>query len=150
MAIGTNAAIWFYGGVTTLTASALIGDNLFSASLGTFTNSDDATHVAITADLTMDVAADDFGSINIYLRALNTEGSNDDEIPEVEYPHNFLCNLPVLNTVLTLQRTTDGPFALPIYKTSSIWEVYVENKTGDEIDTAMKVYLTPMSLGPHA
>ena len=153
MAIGANAAVWFYGTKDDLaSSSALVASNGFSiaSDLITWTNDDDATHVAITVEFTQDVAAADFGGHNIFFRALNVDGTNDDEIPEIEYPHYFMGFFPALNAILTTQRSTLAPIALPIYKTSSVWEVYLENKSGEEIDAGWTVFITPMSLGPHA
>ena len=154
MAIGANAAIWFFGTQDDLDdTSALVASNGYSNATGdlvAWTNDDDATHVAITVELTMKVAAADNSGINIYFRALNVEGTNDDSIPEAEYQHNHMGFFPVLNGITTIQRSTIAPIALPLYKTSSVWEVYLENKTGQEIDAGWTVFVTPMSIGPHA
>ena len=153
MAIGTNAAVWFFGTQDDLdSTSALVSDNGFSIAtdLVSWTNDDDATHVAVIVELTMNVAADDNSGVNLYIRALNVEGTNDDSIPEAEYRHTFLGFFPVLNGITTIQRSTIAPLVLPIIKTSSIWDFYIENQTGQEIDAGWTVFVTPMALGPHA
>ena len=154
MAIGTNAAVWFFGTQDDLDdTSALIVDGGFSNQSGdlvSWTNDDDATHVAVIVELTMNVAADDNSGVNLYIRALNVEGTNDDSIPEAEHRRTFLGFFGVLNGITTIQRSTEAPLALPVYKTSSVWEFYLENKTGETIDAGWTVFVTPMSLGPHA
>ena len=153
MAIGTNAAVWFFGTQDDLdSTSALVADNGFSiaSDLATWVNDDDATHVSVIVELTMNVAADDNSGVNLYIRALNVDGTNDDSVPEAEYRHTFLGFFPVLNGITTIQRSTQAPIALPIFETSSEWEFYLENKTGQEIDAGWTVFVTPLALGPHA
>ena len=153
MAIGTNAAVWFFGTQDDLdSTSALVSDNGFSiaSDLVSWTNDDDATHVAVTVELTMNVAAADNSGVNLYIRALNVEGTNDDSVPKAEHRRTFLGFFPVLNGITTIQRSTKAPLVLPVYKTSSVWEFYLENKTTNEIDAGWTVFVTPLALGPHA
>ena len=156
MAIGTNAAVWFYGTQDDLeSTAAVVASGAFSVAGDTadWTNDDDATHVAITVEYRVALAADDNSGVNIYFQALNVDGSTgDDSIPEAEYRHTFMGFFPALNGITTIQRSTLAPIALPVYKTSSVWAVWLENQTGQQIDTTpgFTVFVTPMSFGPHA
>ena len=156
MAIGTSAAVWFFGTQVDLeSTAAVVANGAFSVAGDTddFTNIDDATHVAITVEYRVAVAADDNSGVNIYFQALNVDGSTgDDSIPEAEYRMNHMGFFPALNGITTIQRSTLAPIPLPVYKTSSVWAVWLENKTGQQIDTTpgFTVFVTPLALGPHA
>ncbi len=155
MAIGTNAAVKFYGTKVDLSAGTTPGAvaaAAFSAAadLDNFTNADDAPEAAITLEMEVDVAADDNSGCNMYFRALNVESTSDDEVPEAEYRHTFIGFFPALNGSTALQRSTIV-VPLPSYKTSSVWEVYIENLTGQAITTSTwSVFVTPITIGPHA
>ena len=152
MAIGTDAAVEFFGTKDDLdSTSALVASAGFSivTDLVTWTNDDDAPQAAITLEVTMNVAAADNSGVNMYFRALNVDGTEDDEVPEAEYRHTWIAFFPVLNGITSLQQTTKR-VSLPNYKTSSIWEVYIENQTGQQIDAGWTVFITPITIGPHA
>ncbi len=154
MAIGTNAAVEFFGDQDDLTSSpALVANGAFSIAgdLATWTNDDDALEAAITLVFEVEVAADDNSGVNMYFRALDVDGSTgDDEVPEAEYRHTWIAFFPALNGSTALQRSTKR-VTLPNYKTSSQWEVYIENLTGQEITVATwTVLITPITTGPHA
>ena len=151
MVIAVNAAIDFFGTKDDLaSSSALIAIGGFSiaSDLVTWTNDDDALEAAITVELTMDAVAADNSGVNVFFRALNVDGSNDDMIPEAEYRHTPMGHWAVLNGITTIQRTTRR-IALPNYKTSSVWEVYLENLTLAVIDAGWTVFITPITTGPH-
>jgi len=150
MAIGTNAAVEFFGTQDDLdSTSALVAAGAFSIAtdLVTWTNDDDAPEAAVTLELTMNVAADDNSGCNLYFRALNVESTNDDSIPEAEYRHTWVGFIPVLNGIATIQRSTTR-ISLPNYKTSSVWEVYIQNLTGQQIDAGWTIFITPITIGP--
>lgn len=152
MAIGANAAVEFFGTQDDLaSSSALVASNGFSIAtdLVAWTNDDDALAASVTIELTMAVAAADNSGVNLFLRSLNVEGTNDDSIPEAEYQHAFIGFFPVLNGITTIQRTTRR-IVLSNYKTSSVWEFYIENKTGQQIDAGWTIFVTPITVGPHA
>ena len=150
MAIGTNAAVEFFGTPDDLArASALVASEAFSiaSDLVTWTNDDEAPAAAITLELTMNASANDNSGCNMYFRALNVEGTNDDSIPVGTHRHTWIAFFPVIKTITTIQRSTVR-VGLPNYKLSSIWEVYIENKTGQQIATGWTVFITPIAIGP--
>jgi len=152
MAIGTNAAVEFFGTQDDLdSTSALVASAGFSIAtdLVTWTNDDDAPEAALTLEVTMNVAAADNSGCNIYFRATDVESTNDDSVPEAEYRHTWVGFVPILNGITSLQRSTIR-VALPNYKTSSVWEVYIENLTGAQIDAGWTIFMTPITIGPSA
>ncbi len=152
MAIGTNAAIETFGTKDDLaSSSALVSSDAFSiaSDLLTWTNDDDAKEAAITLELTMAVAATDNSGCSMYFRALNVDDTNDDAVPTAVYLHTpiaFFPTAPVPAT--TIQRSTLRVH-LPNYKTSSVWEVYIHNQTGQQIDAGWTVFITPIADAPH-
>lgn len=151
MAIGTDAAVEFFGTQDDLdSTSALVANTGFSIStdLVTWTNDDDAPQASIILEVTMNLAADDNSGVNMYFRALNVEGTNDDSVPEAEYRHNWIAFFPILNGITSLQRSTLR-VNLPNFETSSEWEIYIENQTGQQIDAGWTVFITPITIGPN-
>ncbi len=155
MAIGTDAAVKFYGTQDDLASSSALvaaAANSFSiaSDLVTWTNDDDAPEAAITLQLTMDTAADDNSGVNMYFRTLNVVTTTDDAVPTAVYRHTYIAFFPVAPVpALTIQRSTIV-VPLPNYKTSSVWEVYIENQTGQIIEAGWTVFVTPITIGPHA
>lgn len=153
MAIGTDAAVRFYGTQDPLAdSSALVGVGNFSiaSDLLTWTNTDGAPEAAIILEVTMDVAAADNSGCYMYFRALAVQSTNDDAVPTAVYRHTPIAFFPVAPVpALTIQRST-VVVALPNYKTSSKWEVYIENQTGQIIEAGWTVFVTPITIGPKA
>ena len=84
MAISTDSAIDFFGTQDTLgTTSADVTDTSFSIAgdLSTWTNDDDAPQAAVTLNVNYSVAPDANSVINLYLRPLNIQSTNGQEIP---------------------------------------------------------------------
>ena len=151
MAIGTDAAIHFFGTQDTLgTSSAAVPDAAFSiaSDLSTWTNDDDApmASVVLLADYT---AAPDAGSvINLYLRPLNIQSTNHQDIPDANFLHTYVGSFPV-NDVTTAQYVAID-ITLPNTVTSQQYEFYVENQTGQSLPAGWDIYVTPKTIGPHA
>ena len=151
MAISTDAAIEFFGTQVDLdSASATVADAAFSIStdLAVFTNSDDAPQAAIVGFFDYAVAPDANSSINLYLRPINIQSTNDQETPDVNFQHTYVGSFPV-NDVTTNQYIAID-ISLPNTKTSQEYEVYIENQTGQTIQAGWIIYVTPKTLGPHA
>jgi len=151
MAIGTDSAVEFFGTQDTLgTSSATVADAAFSIAgdLSTWTNDDDAPMASVTALIDYAVAPDANTSVNLYVRLLNTQSTNDSEIPDANYQHKFVGSFPV-NDVTTNQYITID-IGLPNSKTSQEYEFYIENRTGQTIQAGWDIYVTPKTIGPHA
>lgn len=150
MAIGTDSAIEFFGTQDTLgTSSATVADAAFSIAgdLSTWTNDDDALMASVTALIDYAVAPDASSSVNLYLRLLNTQSTNDSDVPDANFQHFYVGSFPV-NDVTTNQYVTID-ISLPNGKTSQEYEFYIENKTGQTIQAGWDIYVTPKTIGPH-
>lgn len=152
MAIGTNSAIEFYGTQDDLgSSSAEVTDGSFSiaSDVAQWTNDDDAPSASITLLADWDTTGPDANSVvNLYAKLHNTEGTNDGEVPDANHRHVYIGTFP-MNDVLTNQYITIK-VALPNYKTSSLYEFFVENITGETLQAGWILYITPITIGPHA
>jgi hypothetical protein len=151
MAIGTDAAIEFFGTQDSLgTSSAAVANDAFSIAgdLSTWTNDDDAPQASVILLANFSVAPDANSSINLYLRPLNMQSTNDGDVPDANFQHIFVGSFP-LNDVTTAQYILIT-IALPNTKTSQEYEFYVENKSGQSLPAAWDIFVTPKTIGPHA
>ena len=151
MAISTDSAVEFFGTQDTLgTSSATVADAAFSVAsdLSTWTNDDDAPRASVTALIDYAVAPDVNSVVNLYLRLLNTQSTNDSEIPDANFTHTYVGSFPV-NDVTTNQYVTID-ISLPNGKSSQEYEFYIENQTGQTIQAGWDLYVTPKTIGPHA
>ena len=151
MAIGTNSAIEFFGTQDTLgTSSASVADDAFSIAgdLSTWVNDDDAPQASVVLLADFSVAPGSRTTINLYLRPLNTEGTNDGDVPDADFQHIYVGSFP-LNDVTTAQYISII-ISLPNNKTSQEYEFYVENKSGQSLPSGWDIFVTPKTIGPHA
>ena len=151
MAITTDAAIDVFGTQDTLgTSSAAVADSAFSIAgdLSTWTNDDDAPTAAIILLANFSVAPTAGTAINLYLRPLNVQSTNDSEIPDANFQHVYVGSFP-LNDVTTAQYVTLD-ISLPNTKTSQDYELYIENKSGQSLPAGWDIYVTPKTIAPHA
>ena len=151
MAIAADSAIHFFGTQDTLgTSSATVADAAFSIAgdLSTWINDDDAPMASVTALLDWAIAPNANSSVNLYLRPLNTISTNDGDVPDANFQHMYVGSFPI-NDVTTNQYITID-ITLPNYKTSSEFEFYIENSTGQTIQASWDIYVTPKTIGPHA
>ena len=151
MTIGTDAAIHFFGTQDTLgTSSAAVPDAAFSVAgdLSTWTNDDDAPQASVTLLANYSVAPDVSSVINLYLRPLNIQSTNHQDIPDANFTHTYVGSFPV-NDVTTAQYVAID-ITLPNTVTSQQYEFYVENQTGQSLPAGWDIYVTPKTIGPHA
>lgn len=154
MAIGTDDAIHKFGTQDTITAgggTSSVVNAAFSASgdAAAWTNDDDAPMASVTAKFDWNTTAPDANStIQLYARLMNTDSTNDSDIPDANYTHYYLGSFKI-NDVLTNQYITID-IALPNAYTSQIYEFYIENSTGQTLQAAWTMKITPKTVGPHA
>jgi len=151
MAIGTDAAIEFFGTQDTLgTSSAAVSDAAFSIAgdLSTWPNDDDAPQAVVIINVNYSVAPDANSSIALFLRPLNIQSTNDQEIPDANFQHTFVGSFPV-NDVTTSQFISII-ISLPNTETSQDYEFYIQNNTGQSIPAGWDIFVTPKTIGPHA
>ena len=156
MAIGTDAAIDFFGTQDEVTTSpATVADGAFSIATdtSTWTNDDDAPMAMFRLLLT---AAGLGGAptagtvVNLYAQPQNIDGSTGDQfIPSANFPHTFLGSFPVEDADSD-QQIVIGPIRLPNYKTSSEFIFFIENQIGVALGTTWTLHVIPMTTGPHA
>lgn len=151
MAIGTDSAVNFFGTQDTLgTSSASVADAAFSIAgdLSTWTNDDDAPQASVTALIDYASAPDASSVVNLYVRLLNTQSTNDQEIPDGNFQHTYVGSFPVNNVTTNQYVTID--ISLPNGQTSQQYEFYIENTTGQTIQAGWDIFVTPKTIGPHA
>ena len=151
MTISTDAAIHVFGTQDTLgTSSAAVADAAFSiaADLSTWTNDDDAPQASVILLADFSVAPDANSSINLYLRPLNIQSTNDGDVPDANFQHIYVGSFP-LNDVTTAQYILID-ISLPNTKTSQEYEFYVENQSGQSLPAGWDMYVTPKTTAPHA
>ena len=151
MAISADALVEFFGTQDTLgTSSAAVADAAFSIAgdLSTWTNDDDAPRASVTLLANYSVAPDANSVINLYVRPLNIQSTNDQEIPDANFTHTYVGSFPV-NDVTTAQYVAID-ISLPNAYASQQYEFYVENSTGQSLPAGWDLYVTPKTYGPHA
>lgn len=155
MAISTDSAIDFFGTQTTITAgggTSSVADAAFSVSgdvvSGGWTNADDAKEAAMVFAGTYSVAPDANSSVDLYLRPLNIDGTNDQDTPDANFPHVYVGSFP-LNDVTSAQYCTIV-IALPNVYTSQVYEPYIQNNGGQTLSAGWTIKATTKAIGPHA
>ena len=151
MAIGTGSLIEFFGTQDTLgTTSSAVADAAFSvaADLSTWTNDDDAPRASVTILANFSVAPTANTVLNLYLRPLDIQSTNDQDVPDANFTHIYVGSFP-LNDVTTAQYISID-ISLPNAYTSQQYEFYVENKSGQSLPAGWDIYVTPKTYGPHA
>jgi len=152
MTIGTDSAIDFFGTQDALDdgSTSAIVDAAFSvaADITAWTNDDDAPMASIVAFFDWAVAPDANSVVNVYVRLMNIDSTNDAETPDANYTHTYLGSLPI-NDVTTNQYIAID-VSLPNTVTSQVYEFYFENKTGQTIQASWTCKITPKTIGPHA
>ena len=151
MAITTDAAIDFFGTQDTLgTSSADVTDTSFSVAgdLSTWTNDDDVREAFVVLLVNYSVAPDANSVINLYLRPLNIQSTNDADIPDANNLQGYVGSFTV-NDVTTAQYPW-VEIHLPNSYTSQQYEFYLQNATGQTMPAGWDVFVTPKTIGPHA
>ena len=151
MAIGTNDSVAKFGTQDTVTSSSSsVADASFSVSgdVTTWTNDDDAERASIVLECTFSVAPDEASIVNLYARMMNIQSTNDQDTPDANYQHMYLGFFP-LNDVTSAQYIPID-VDLPLPKSSTEIEYYIENLGGQTISAGWDLYVTPKTSGPHA
>jgi hypothetical protein len=154
MAIGTNAAVWFFGTEDTADdgATQTIADGAYSVDVATWTNDDDAPQAAFVLTFQYPSGTIDTGGIHLFARLLNTNSTTDEPVPSATWLGHYLGSFP---TGTGMAATTNyavetGPVDLPLMKTSQEYEFYIKNDCNVTISASWTLKVTPMTIGPHA
>lgn len=154
MAIGTDAAVEFYGTQVTLgTSTSAVTDGSFSDGtndLIAFTNSDDAPQGDFVLAFTTATTGDAGSVINLYAVLIDIDGSTGDtEVPDSNFLNIYLGSFPHNNPSTSAQiarlRAT-----LPNAKSGQVYNFYIENQTGQTISAGWELQATPVTIGPKA
>ena len=151
MAISTGSAIEFFGTQDTLgTSSAAVADAAFSVAgdLSTWTNDDDVVSASVTLLANFSVAPTANTSVNLYLRLLDVQSTNDGTVPDANFQHTYVGSFPLNDSTVAQYITID--IGLPNSVTSQQYEFYVENQSGQSLPAGWDIYVTPKAIGPHA
>ena len=151
MAIATGAAVEFFGTQDTLgTSSAAVANAAFSVAgdLSTWTNDDDAPMASVTLLANFSVAPTANTSVNLYLRLLNVQSTNNGTVPDANFQHTYVGSFPLNDSTIAQYITID--IGLPNSVTSQQYEFYVENSSGQSLPAGWDIYVTPKAIGPHA
>jgi len=149
MAIGTGSLIEFFGTQDTITGSgATVADAAFGAAATTWTNDDDAPRASVVLAGTYSVAPTANTVVNLYLRPLDIQSTNDQDVPDANYTHVYAGSFPI-NDVTSAQYIAID-ISLPNNYTSQQYNFYIENKAGQTLGSGWTLYVTPKTYGPHA
>ena len=150
MAIGTDAAIDFFGTQDTLTGSgATVVDGDFGTAATTWTNDDDVREATIVLEATFSTAADPNSSVNLYVQLLGIQGANASQVPSSTFQGIYLGSFP-LDSSLTSAQYPPLDVRLPNSKSSQQYKFTVENNGGETMADDWNLYVGPKTIGPHA
>jgi hypothetical protein len=83
----------------------------------------------------------------LYLRKMDIDGTSDGQVPSDTFQEGFITRFPV-EDINTIQRIMRGPFAVPNYKTSSVFEIYIKvDETAQTMSAGWRFEVTPFSFG---
>ena len=151
MAIGTDAAIDFFGSQSSLdNTSGAVTDGSFSVTgdLNSWTNSDDAPEASMVFEGTYSTAPDVGSDVLLFAQLLNVESTNDAPVPDANYPHIYMGRF-ALDNVTTAQYITID-IDLPNYKTSSVYHFFIKNQAGQTLSAGWDLHPAAKTEGPHA
>ena len=150
MAIGTDAAIDFFGTQDTLTGSgATVVDGAFGTAATTWTNDDDVREATIILEATYSVAPTANSSVNLYVQLIDIQGTNDSQVPSATFEDIYLGSFP-LDSSLTSAQYPPLDIRLENTKTSQQYKFTIKNNGGQTISTGWNLYIKPKTIGPHA
>ena len=152
MAITTNSLIDFFGtGDEVISiAGAAVSDGAFSDSgdFTAWTNDDDAREAIAVLDATMGANPDAGSRIGLYARLMNISDTTEDQnAPSTTFEHLLLGYFPMDSS--TTAQILAIPIALPNVVTSQVYDFYVKNESGQNLNTGSTVDIIPKAVGPH-
>lgn len=149
MAIGTNSTIEVFGTQDTLgTSSAAVANDAFSiaSDLSTWVNDDDSPTASVVLLANFAVAPTANTVINLFLRPLAVQSTNDSTVPDANFQDVYVGSFPLNDS--TVAQYISKVISLPNTKTSQNYEFYVENKSGQSLPAGWDIYVTPKTLAP--
>ena len=158
MTIGADAAIWFFGtqDVVDDGTTSTVADNTFSATADAkldWTNDDDAPFGSAVLECQFDATMPNVGSIGLYARLLNVQGTDDENVPDGSYAPNFVGTFDIDFGVAndTNMFLTIAHFEMPQAGVGQAIVWFIKNEgTGQTIGVDWNLWITPKAMGPHA
>lgn len=158
MAIGTNAAIDFFGTQDAVSAgggTSAVVDAAFSASgdAAAWTNDDDAELAAFVLKFQYPSGTIVADGIHLFARLMNIDSTNDEPQPDTGFEEHHLGSFP---TDTGLSATVDNyvslgfDVGLPNMRTEQIYEFYIKNDSGVTMTAGWTLKITPKAKGPAA
>jgi len=150
MTIGADANIDVFGTQDTLgTSSSAVADGAFSvaADLSTWNNDDDVREGFAIISPNFSIAPDANSGVDLFIRPLNIQSTNDAEVPDANMLQGFLGTFD-LNDVTTAQYPWMF-FRIPNSYTSSDYEFYTLNNSGQSMPAGWDMFVTPITNAPH-
>lgn len=152
MAISTDARIRFFGTRDSLddgtTSAVTSGSYSVAADISAWTNDDDAEKAVIDLALTFGTNPTAGELVLLYMRKINFNGTNDEEVPSDDVQGAYVGSVSVDNL------TTAQYFAVEIdlvaVETSQQYEFYLKNDTSVTLSASWTADITPIAPGPHA
>lgn len=151
MTISTNAAVSFLGTqVTTITTNATVLTAAFStqAQATVFTNTNDAKEARFVFTGTFAVAVTASSSVALFARPLLIDGVVSSEIPDANFQHVYVGSFPVSNTAGTGVQNSYFEGSLPDGVAAQTMEFYIQNNSGQTLNSGAVVKVTPAAIGP--
>lgn len=148
MAIGTDAAIEFFGTQDTVTSSeSALNDATFSAGQS-WTNDDDAPFAVVILDATWATAPTANSAVELYARRMNiADTTGDEETPDSNKKDSWVGTF-YPNDVTSGQYLSADIRLNNVY-TSQVYEFFIYNDTGQTISANWDLHVTPKTIGPH-
>lgn len=156
MAIGTDAAIEVFGTTDavddTTTSSVADGAMSVAADITAWTNDDDAP-LAMLVLLWQYPSGTIDGSINIHVRPINIDGTNDPPVPTATDQLGYAGTFQIATAQ---SATTDTPYTqiIPLLpfatKTSQEYEFYLFNDSGVSMSANWDLDIIPKAFEPNA
>ena len=158
MAIGADAAVWFFGtadDLSTTATTATVATTAIStaASLDEWSNDDDSMAVAFLLEVDDWSGAPTAGeTIDLYCSLVSVNGANDEPVIDASYAGHYIGSF-LVDAASAAQYLVLGPTALPVLATSQEYQFYVINNTSVTMGSTTdkwRLKVTPMTYGPHA
>ena len=152
MAIGTGAAVEFFGTQTTLdSTSSSVASETYSVSADqtSFTNTLDSTYGSLVITFTYSVAPIAGELVILYMRRVNVDGTDDEPTPSDD-AQGSVVDAVSIDAVTTLQVRV-ATVQLENVETAQEYEFYLKNgSTTQTISSGWTAKITQKAIGPAA
>ncbi|MCC7082181.1 MAG: hypothetical protein IT530_16030 [Burkholderiales bacterium] len=153
MTIATNDRIEKFGAQASVDdgSTSAIASGAFSvaADIAAWTNTDDAPMAALVLRCqwaTVTGVAN--RAVNVYVRLLNIQGTNDPVSPGVNRFGTYLGSFTIYAASANTDYYFDARVELPNMQSGQEYEFYLENQSGQTISAGWALWVTPVTDGP--